>query len=42
MIWLRWTFPRLRQDQLQTLAWKWLVPLGLLNIALVAIIKVVF
>ncbi|MDE0233015.1 MAG: NADH-quinone oxidoreductase subunit H, partial [bacterium] len=24
-IWVRWTFPRFREDQLQTLAWKWLV-----------------
>jgi NADH-quinone oxidoreductase subunit H len=24
MIWFRWTFPRLREDQLQTFAWKWL------------------
>jgi NADH-quinone oxidoreductase subunit H len=41
MIWLRWTFPRLRQDQLQGLAWKWLVPLALLNIAVIATVKVV-
>ncbi len=42
MIWMRWTFPRLREDQLQTLAWKWLVPLALLNIAVTATLKVVF
>lgn len=41
MIWFRWTFPRFREDQLQTLAWKWLVPLALLNIAITAIFKVV-
>lgn len=42
MIWFRWTFPRLREDQLQTLAWKWLVPLALVNIAVTAIFKVAF
>jgi NADH-quinone oxidoreductase subunit H len=41
MIWFRWTFPRFREDQLQTLAWKWLIPLALANIALTAIFKVV-
>lgn len=41
MIWFRWTFPRFREDQLQTLAWKWLVPLALLNIAVTATLKVV-
>ena len=42
MIWFRWTFPRFREDQLQTLAWKWLVPLALVNIAVTAIFKVAF
>jgi len=42
MIWFRWTFPRFREDQLQSLAWKWLVPLALLNIAVTATLKVVF
>ena len=27
MIWFRWTFPRFREDQLQSIAWKWLVPI---------------
>lgn len=40
-IWMRWTFPRLREDQLQTLAWKWLIPAGLVNIVATAIFKVV-
>jgi NADH-quinone oxidoreductase subunit H len=40
MIWFRWTFPRFREDQLQTLAWKWLIPLALVNIALSAAFKV--
>jgi NADH-quinone oxidoreductase subunit H len=29
---IRWTYPRLRYDQLMDLGWKLLVPLGLLNI----------
>lgn len=41
MIWLRWTFPRFREDQLQTLAWKWLIPLSLANIVVTGILKVV-
>jgi NADH-quinone oxidoreductase subunit H len=42
IIWIRWTWPRLREDQLQTLAWTWLIPLALANIAVVSIFKVVF
>jgi NADH-quinone oxidoreductase subunit H len=42
MIWFRWTFPRLREDQLQTFAWKWLVPVSLANIAVTGVLKVVF
>ena len=41
MIWFRWTFPRVRQDQLQALAWKWLVPISLANVILTGIFKVV-
>jgi NADH-quinone oxidoreductase subunit H len=42
IIWFRWTFPRLREDQLQSLAWRWLIPLALLNIVGTAVAKVVF
>ncbi len=40
MIWFRATFPRLREDQLQRMSWLILIPLGLLNIVVIAIAKV--
>jgi NADH-quinone oxidoreductase subunit H len=40
MIWFRWTWPRFREDQLQSLAWRWLIPLALGNIVVTAIFKV--
>lgn len=42
MVWFRVAFPRLREDQLQRFAWKALVPLSLLNLAVVTVLKVVF
>jgi NADH-quinone oxidoreductase subunit H len=41
MIWFRWTFPRFREDQLQRIAWIWLVPLSILNIVVTALLKVI-
>ena len=40
MFWVRFTYPRLREDQLQALAWKVLIPIGLLNIVATGILKV--
>lgn len=38
MIWVRWTFPRLRFDQLMSFAWKLLIPIALLNVAVTALV----
>jgi NADH-quinone oxidoreductase subunit H len=42
IFWIRFTFPRFREDQLQSFAWKVLIPLSLLNILATGILKVVF
>jgi len=42
MFWVRFTYPRLREDQLQAIAWKFLIPIGLANILLTGIFKVAF
>ncbi len=38
MMWFKWTFPRLRIDQLLKLEWKYLLPLNLINILVIAFV----
>ncbi len=40
VIWLRATYPRLREDQLQRFSWLVLIPLSLVMIMVVAVVKV--
>ena len=40
LMWIKWTFPRLRIDQILTLEWKYLVPIGLINLILMVIVVV--
>jgi NADH-quinone oxidoreductase subunit H len=42
IFWFRFTYPRFREDQLQSFAWKFLIPISLVNIAATGILKVVF
>jgi NADH-quinone oxidoreductase subunit H len=42
VFWVRFTMPRLREDQLQIFAWKYLIPLSLVNIVATGTLKVVF
>ncbi|MEA2902032.1 MAG: NADH-quinone oxidoreductase subunit [Actinomycetota bacterium] len=40
IFWMRFTFPRFREDQLQAFAWKVLIPLSLANIVVTGLLKV--
>ena len=41
-VWVRWTLPRFRYDQLQDLGWRVLMPLAIANIVITAFVVVVF
>jgi NADH-quinone oxidoreductase subunit H len=38
IMWFKWTFPRLRVDQILTLEWKYLLPINLINIILMSLV----
>ena len=42
IFWARFTFPRFREDQLQAFAWKYLIPISLVNILATMVLKVAF
>ncbi|HEX2700934.1 MAG TPA: NADH-quinone oxidoreductase subunit NuoH [Acidimicrobiales bacterium] len=42
IFWIRFSYPRFREDQLQAVAWKYLIPLSLVNILATGVLKVVF
>lgn len=42
IMWVRFSYPRFREDQLQRFAWKILIPVSLANIMVTAVLKVVF
>lgn len=39
MVWVKWTFPRFRADQLMATAWKTLTPIALLQLVIVGVIS---
>jgi len=38
LMWIRWTFPRLRIDQILKLEWKYIMPLSLINLVLMTLV----
>ena len=42
IMWVRFSYPRFREDQLQRFAWKVLIPISLVNIMATSVLKVAF
>ncbi len=42
IMWVRFSYPRFREDQLQRFAWKFLIPVSLVNIMATSVLKVAF
>lgn len=40
LMWIKWTFPRLRIDQILKLEWKYLIPISMLNLLIMTVVVV--